>query len=506
MIKKIFLIYILSLNLFAQKITIYSGCNYKPYSYCEDGKVKGISVDIFKSIFAKLKDYSIEVKGIDLKKARQKMKDREILMLGTMSYRKKRLSYIYYTKPYIYHNRALYCNKKYKKNLKWPENFYGLKIARAKGHSMNSDLKNAVESGHIKMVEGKDSLIKLIENRVDCYIDDNIAIKGEMLKIKKEYKDANMSLDKLDKITKIISFAKSAYYIGFSKANFPARKDLIKKINLAIKIMQNSHEIEEITKKHLKLYLHPEKKRTIDVGLYNLRDKLVSDELDGYGVIAEIVSKAFEVENIAVNYQFHNYNYDYLLTKWSKICMSVPWLDIGDRERYFYFSNNIKPTAMYFFYNTKFHARGSIKNDFELYRIGGIKGYFYEKKIFNEKKATVQYTSFKNWKELIEALLSNKIDVIFARKSTFYTHLKCFLESKKKLLVANKNPLIEQESYAIFSKKCENAKELRDKFNKGLEKIKKRGIFAKILKKYNMTIDEFNGLKYNKIEFKIIGY
>ena len=485
-----------------ENVTLYSDCDSKPYSYCEEGKVKGINIDIFKSIFSKLDDYSVDIKGIDLEDGLKKMENSEILMLGTLPYRPKTRAYIKdYTDSYIYQNDSLYCNRDIDINSKkWPENLHGLKVATVNSFNIDDNLKYAIDKGYIELIKGeqKESLNRLVYKEVDCYINDEISIVGELLRLKEEFKESDSNIS-LDNIKRVMSVAQNSYHIGFSNANFPARGHLIREINLAIKIMQNSKEIDEIEQRHLKLYLHPENKRTIDVGLYNWGDKLVSDKLDGYGVIAEITKEAFEIENIAVNYQFNHYSYDYLLTKWNRLCMTIPWLNIGEREKYFYFSDNVKPTAMYFFYNTKFNPKGSIVNDLELYNIGGVEGYFYEKEIFDNLK-TVQYTSFKNWKELIEALLSDKIDVVFAQKDRFYTQLKGFLESEKRLLVANKEPIIKQENYAIFSKRCKDAKELRDKFNRGLERIKRRGVFAKILKKYNMTIDEFNGLKDNRID------
>lgn len=504
MIKKLFLVifFILFLPLWGQQLTIYSDCNLKPYSYCEGDKVKGINIDILKSIFSKINGYSIKIKSAGLEKDSKKMKKDELLIINNPSNKiKKSTSIKDYTHSFIQQKEVLYCNKDINiENPKWPEDFNGTKVAIVKGFNINKNLQDAIDKGYIKIIEAeqKENLDNLIYKKVDCYINDELSIKGELLRIQEEFKknDNNMSLDN---IKKIIPISKKSYHVGFSNTNFPAKDYLIEKIDLAIKIMQNSQETTEIRERHLSQYLHPEKKRTIDVALYNWGDKLISDKLEGYGIIPEITSKAFELENIAVNYYFHHFNYSYLLTKWNKTCMTLPWLNIGDREKYFYFSDNIKTTAMYLFYNTKFNPEGSITNNLELYNVGGIDGYFYEKEIFEQAK-TIQYTSFPNWNELIKALLSNKIDVIFAKKSTFYTHSKSFLESEKKLLIANENPLIRQDNYAIFSKKCKDSKELRDKFNRGFKRLKKRGLFDEILKKHNMTADEFDGIKDNRID------
>jgi polar amino acid transport system substrate-binding protein len=493
MLQKLIIIFLLPLQILAQKVIIYAECGYKPYSYCEDKKVKGISIDIFKSIFSKIDDYTLEIKGINLEKARKKMKNREILMLGTMSYRKSRLSYIYYTAPYIYHNKALYCNKKFTKDVKWPEDFYGLKLARAKGHSMGNALKKAVEDGHIKIIDGNasENIKKLVENKVDCYIDDSIALKGELIKIKKEYKENKLPLDKINNITKVLSFSKSPYHIGFSKINFPARDDLIKKINLAIRVMNNSNEIEEIIEKNLDRYLHPDKKRRVSIALYNWGEKLVSDKLDGFGAIPQVVKSAFSARNIEVNYTFYYFKYAYLLTKWGKECVSMPWLKNKDRETYFYFSNNIKNTGIYLFYKKEYHPKGinSTKKYLKQYRIGGVKGYSYEE--YFQKRVLFNYRTFETMDKAVIALFKGQIDIIPAEKNRFLFHLEKNFYNIKDEIDYNKEPIIKNRNYLIFSKKCEGSKELRSEFHKGLDIIEKNGVLQKILAKFDLVIEDF---------------
>ncbi len=95
--------------------------------------------------------------------------------------------------------------------------------------------------------------------KLDCYINHDISIRGELLKLKEEFKKNENNIS-LEDIRKVASISHDSYHIGFSNANFPAKEFLIKKINLSIKIMQHSKEIEEIKQSHLDLYLHPEKK------------------------------------------------------------------------------------------------------------------------------------------------------------------------------------------------------------------------------------------------------
>ena len=490
---KIVLILLFPFFLFGGQVTIHAECNYRPYSYCEDGKVKGISIDIFKSIFSKIQDYSLNIVGMDLKEARKKMKAKEILMLGTMSYRKSRLSYVHYTAPYIYHNKALYCNKKYKKKIDWPKDFYGSKIARAKGHSMDKVLKKAVKDGFIEIIEGTptENIQKLINGEVDCYIDDSIALKGEMLKTKKEYRDKNLPLDKVNKITEAYSLSKSPYHIGFSKVHFSARNYLIKKINLAIKVMQSSNEIDEIVKKNLDRYLHPDKKRKIVVAIYDW-GYFVSNKFENYGLFPVFIAKAFENRDIEMEYKLVSSQYAYLLTKWGETCATFPWFKTENRSNYMYYSDAVQVSRTKLHYLKK-RFPDSIRYeeliDLKRYKIGGVSGYFYEETFYENG---FDYQSFKNLRDAIDALILGKIDLIPSDEDVFLYNLQEFFPDRIDKITFHKKNFSAKTLHIMFSKQCENIKELRDEFNIGLKNIRENGVLEKLLNKYGLDIKDFD--------------
>ncbi len=494
--KFLFLISISLISLLSKDIvTIYSECDYKPYSYCENGKVKGISVDIFKSIFSKIKDYSLKIHKTDWKKAMEIMKEgkkSKIKMIGTISYEPKERPFIIaYTKPFIYQNKVIFCNRKFKKKkLEWPQDFYHLRIAKMKGFARSKTLEDAVKKGLIKVIEGnsRENIFALMDKKVDCYINDEVATKGEILKLKKEFRDKNISTKKLDSIKKVLTLGKKGFHIGFSAAPFPERDDLIKKINLAIGVMQNSDEIQEIIKKNLDVYLHPNRKQKVFIALYNFENKLVSDKLDGYGAIPQIITSAFKEENINVDYKFYNYKYAYLLAKWGKKCISVPWPKTKELKTYFLFSSYINTTNIYLFYNKERHPKG-IKKDLSLYKIGGVQGFYRENYFKNNK--LLRYTSYDNIHDLVMALINGQVDVVPAEKSIFQTYLNKNFYNYVDEISYEKKPIIKSKDYVIFSKRCEDIKDIRQKFNKGLQIIKTNGTLKKILYKYGLEPTNF---------------
>ena len=51
-----------------QEVLVYGDINYPPYSFEEDGKPKGIYVDILKAAFAHMPDYDVTIKMIPWKR------------------------------------------------------------------------------------------------------------------------------------------------------------------------------------------------------------------------------------------------------------------------------------------------------------------------------------------------------------------------------------------------------------------------------------------------------
>lgn len=494
MLKNLFLLHLLSTYLFAIDIILYSECNNKPYSYCEKGEVKGINIEIYKAIFSKITDYHLAIRSIEWNEGLEKMKNKEIKMLGSLVYSPKERPFITeYTEAFMENNQALFCNKKtIKLNQDWPKDFYNFKIATIKGFLKNEALKEAVSQGSIEEVEfnSTNAFTALINNEVDCYIADELATKGKIAQLLQLEKDNNASLLKLKSIKKVLNLEKSGRHIGFSAAPFVLKTDLIKKINIAIKIMKNSQEIEKIINEELKSYLNPQKIKVINASVYNWGE-YVSDRIPSYGVIAEIVEKAFANQNIQINYNFVHSNYAYLLTKWGESCVTLPWVETEEKQAYVYFSKSIKPSSTYLFYKKNIFKEGIKYNEFsdlKEYRIGGVKGYFYEKDFEDNN---FNYTSYKNLKDAIKALLFNKIDLIPSTKDIFVSDITKYFPNEKEDLSFHKKSFMNVSTHVLFSKRCENSKTLRDTLNRGLENIKKDGTFKSVLDKYSINLEDF---------------
>jgi len=499
--QKILLLWTLfALPLFAQsEITIYTSDNYRPYSYLQHGDLKGIHVDILRSIFAKMKNYRLKLQAIEWNEGLEKMKKSDILIMGNAFYRPKKRPYIIdYSDAYIYEYPAIYCNRpitiRDSNHIDWVNEFKGVTIAKQKGSNIikSANFKEAIESKSLKIVDYGDekNFEALIHKKIDCYINETLTLEMELLQKKREYKEDNQTLAFIDKIKPITLISKEGIHLAFSNKYFAKRNNLLKKINLAIKVMNNSGEVEKIKARYLNDFIQNDlRHRSIDASIYPL-GSFVSDDMSNYGVLAEIVTTAFKDRNITVNYNYSSKNEAYLYNKWGKTCMSFPWTKGVDSWLYNELSEPIMTSDINFFYDkTNFPNGIEYRNLYDLkdYRIGGIKGAFYEN-FFSGM--SFDYHALDNTKKALIALTLKKIDILPMNRHLFVDALKLYMPHKMEEFAHHEKPMTKKANYILFSKNCYDAEYFRDEFNKGFAHIQKNGTFDKILAKYTTSQKE----------------
>jgi polar amino acid transport system substrate-binding protein len=488
-----------TLSFSATKVVVYTDDDFRPYSYFDNNRAKGIHADIIRAIFAKMRDFTVELRPIDWAEGLTKMKKGEIFILNNLYHRPIERPYITdYSTPYMEDHPAIYCNKKIPiKNpdsVDWSYEFDGITIGKRKGISLSSSIsfRQAIKDKRIKIIEDAHDrlLTKLIEKKIDCYMDEDLFIQGALLQKQREYKEENKTTDSLDAVNKLVTLEAEGIHLGFSKKYFSKRNNLLKKINLAIKVMKNGGDIEKIRERYLVEYLTQDNtKKSIDASIFPL-GSFVSDKINNYGILADIVTTAFAQRDIEINFHYYDRNEAYLYNKWGKACMSFPWTKGVDSWLYNDLSDPIMTSDISFFYD-KVNLPDGIKYDnlYDLkdYHIGGIKGAFYEQ-FFSGM--SFEYTSFDNVKELLTALTLKKIDIVPMNRYLFVDALKEYMPHKLEEFAHHEKPMTKKANYILFSRNCRDSLFFRDEFNKGFEKIQRNGLFDKILDKYTTTDQE----------------
>jgi len=278
------------------------------------------------------------------------------------------------------------------------------------------------------------------------------------------------------------------YYIGFTSTSFPEKKDFIKKINLAVQIMKDNNQIERLIKNSFKKYSQESVHKKVIVGVYKWGEKMLNKRIEGYGLIPAIITASFKEENIDVEYQFFDYPYTYLLTKWGKICVSGSWLDRGDRKKYMYYSDNIFTTKVYLYYNKNYFKKGIVFSDYidlAKYKVGGVAGMYYEEEEYFQDNKLIRYTSYSTLSEAIKGLLKNEVEIIIAEKNRLNKRVKDKFSHQVENIIFHTIPFATQGNYVLFSKRCESSEFLKKQFDSGYQTIKKNGKLNKIFLKYS---------------------
>ena len=229
----------------AQSVTIFGDKSYPPYSYSDEGKAKGIYVDVFKEAFERIPDYDVKFEMIPWKRMVDGVKSGEYAGFFPPYYSEERTSWINYSTPIMAEQVIVFGKQEnLSGKVKWPEDFYGSTIGLNNGYGVEvmggKKFLQATETGKITLKHTGDNvanLKKLASDRIDFYINDKLT-----------------DISQHDGLARGAVAADNFSYLGFTqKADaFPFLPDLINKFNAAIEEMKTDGSIENIVNQYIK--------------------------------------------------------------------------------------------------------------------------------------------------------------------------------------------------------------------------------------------------------------
>jgi polar amino acid transport system substrate-binding protein len=219
-----------------------------------------------------------------------------------------------------------------------------------------------------------------------------------------------------------------------------------------------------------------------------------SQSLKYNGVINRVISEAFALEGVKVEYSWFPWKRAYREANEGGWDGSSYWYKTPEREKDFLFSDVVTNSTYAFF-----HIKGSsfdwnTLEDLQGMPIGGTIGYFY-KELFEpmekEGKLDVQWVpkDEHNLKKLLKQrikIFPSNIDVAFDLLQIHFTpqEIKKFSYHPK--------PLRQSPAYLILSKKVKGNQRMLELFNKGLKRLKDSG-------KYQQYFEESRRGEYKKV-------
>jgi len=220
-------------------VIILADDDYPPYSYVEQGKLKGIYIDLVNKAASLLQPhYQVTLEAIPWQRGLVMMEQGKAFALLPPYIHKETRPFI---KPYsvVLQEEVVvtYCHQaiKLEQTLNSSSNTTTkIDIGINAGYLLlNEKYHQAVDNNKIKIWENKSTeanLMKLVTNKIDCYVNDRIAIQQNLQHIQARLTNIDIS-----SIVEMDEISRKSAHIGYSNNGFyPFKTDFINKMNEAL--------------------------------------------------------------------------------------------------------------------------------------------------------------------------------------------------------------------------------------------------------------------------------
>ncbi len=238
-----------SLSAFAdEEISFIAVENIVPFSYEEEGKIKGIDYEFILEI-SKRVGFNPKIMLLPFKRGLHLLETGEVDGSFQIYYKEDRESFLIYSEiPIHYSNVSIYVKKDDNFIFNKIEDLYGKKVGIQSGFFISPEFQKAVDEQKIVVDEAKEcemNLKKLAAGRIDCFISSpQIAM----------FYINNLGFQ--EKIKSLPNFVvpEKGTYLALSKngKNIKDKDDFIKKINAAMKEIIADGTYDKIQNKYLK--------------------------------------------------------------------------------------------------------------------------------------------------------------------------------------------------------------------------------------------------------------
>ncbi len=203
----------------------------------------------------------------------------------------------------------------------------------------------------------------------------------------------------------------------------------------------------------------------------------LSENLEHYGIATRIVTEAFALQGIDVEYDFYPWNRSLMLARKGHRDGTVVWSYSEKRAQNFYFSDPVINATWVFFHLKETAFDWEKIEDVKEFTIGGTIGYFYSK-AFNgaEEEGIISVNRIGTDEANVKLLLKGRIDIFPLDINVGYTMIhNLFSPEDAERFTPHPLPVKDEPLYVLLSKNVEGNKEVIERFNKGLKELRESG-------------------------------
>ncbi|WP_108652634.1 substrate-binding periplasmic protein [Dongshaea marina] len=240
-------------------VEVLADANYPPYSYVDsDGEPAGLYYEILSRIFNRMKNFQVSIRPIHWKRGLEKLRTGDGFALYPPYYLPRERPYMWpYSYPILDEKVIVVCHQDSKtenERIQWPDDYIGLRFGLNAGFRLGGKRFWAlVNGGQIEVMVAKGNrhnILKLLRNRIDCYINDQVAIYYSLGKLIRE---EEVTQEQSKTIIQEVTVSRENGYLGYASNNekFPFRDDFTKKFNVELAKMRHSGELESLVRRFI---------------------------------------------------------------------------------------------------------------------------------------------------------------------------------------------------------------------------------------------------------------
>jgi polar amino acid transport system substrate-binding protein len=247
-----------------ESIVLEADDEYPPYSYMDNGQLKGIYVELIKRAASLLAPkYDVVLKPVPWKRGLRNLETgRSLGLVGT--HIAKDLSYIGgYSEPFNRETVVIFCTAQVmnKSPRNFPDDFTGLTFGVNLGFYLGERMTQAIKAKTFTVRESKGNeanLLKLQAGEIDCYVNDRLAVYYSFNRLRNKQRQRNFNQFSDFRLNPAQEIANEDSMIGYSAANSSSAKDdFIQQMNSALAQLKQHGVIDELIAKSIDPGLPP---------------------------------------------------------------------------------------------------------------------------------------------------------------------------------------------------------------------------------------------------------
>lgn len=240
-------------------VTLLTDDSYPPYSYKEKERAAGIYPDILRAAESQLKGYRLKLVPVPYKRALAEVEAGLALAVVPPYYRPVERPWIGpYSVPMLEERVVVFCREDIfagNPRLRWPDDYHGLLFGNNSGFTLGGPaFWGAVQQGLIRLEEAPGSrtnLLKLVNKRVDCYLNDRLSVLSELAQMRREklYDEARHG-----RIQEGATVSVENGHVGYTNRDngrFAYKTDFVRQLDAAIAAMRQSGRIQQIVNRYV---------------------------------------------------------------------------------------------------------------------------------------------------------------------------------------------------------------------------------------------------------------